>query len=118
MARPLPPGLGKSTRFFRWILACAALLPATAFAVQKPRPEDRVLPNFDTRLLGSRPAGVPSEVERALQELRSQRGLTLESRFHARTRALRLLSAREGALTPPSGDDPEDVARRFVRANR
>jgi subtilase family serine protease len=118
MARPLPPGHGKSTRLRPFILVCAALLPVTAFAVQKPRPEDRVLPNFDSRQRGPRTAGVSAEVEQALRELRSQGTLTLQSRFHPRTRALRLLSAREGSLTPPSGDDPEAIARRFLRAHR
>ncbi|HEY3120680.1 MAG TPA: CARDB domain-containing protein, partial [Vicinamibacteria bacterium] len=94
------------------------VLPASAFAIQKPRPEDRVLPNFDTRFRGPRAATIPPEVEKALAGLRRQTSLTLEARFHPLSRAVRVLSAREGALTPPSAEAPEEVARGFLRAHR
>jgi subtilase family serine protease len=90
-------------------------LPATAEALQKPRPQDRVLPNFDSRVGAARAASVPPGVERALERLRRRSSLTLEPRFHPLTRALRLLAAREGPLTGPSEGSPEVIARGFLK---
>jgi hypothetical protein len=94
------------------------LAPATAFALKKPRPEDRVLPNFDTRFLGPRLAIAPPETERALDDLRRQNPRAVEARLHALTGMVRVLSARGGGLSPASNEPPETIARGFLRQHR
>ncbi|HEY7511454.1 MAG TPA: M36 family metallopeptidase, partial [Vicinamibacteria bacterium] len=114
LLQPAPPRVALR----RAACLLVALLPASALAFQKPRPEDRVLPNFDSRLRGPRAAGRPELMEAAIERLRRGGPRSLRGRLHPATGALRVLSAQDGgALTEPSAEEPETVARRFLREN-
>ncbi|MGH9576114.1 MAG: PepSY domain-containing protein, partial [Terriglobales bacterium] len=71
------------------IILCG-LLPGAAFAVQKPRPEDRVAPDFDIREQTPGRAAVPPGVEMALERLRASSSAGLEVRYHPLTGGARL----------------------------
>lgn len=94
-----------------------ALVPATAWAVQKPRPEDRVLPNFDSRVGGPRALARRPGIGRALERLSQRGALTLQARFHPLTGAVRVLSSRDGALAAAGTGSPETIARGFLGDN-
>lgn len=98
------------------ILACGLLL-SSAFAAQPPRPEDRVLPDFDIREEASGRAAVPPGVSVALERLRALTPSGLEARFHPLTGGARLLFVRGAALTAPRGGSPRQIAQEFLAAH-
>jgi subtilase family serine protease len=102
-----------------WIAACLllALQADAAFAVQKPRSEDRVLPNFDVRATAPGPVATPPDVDAALRRFRRQAPPGLVVRMQRLTRVVRLLSARDAALTPPRAGSPLGIALEFLQAN-
>jgi hypothetical protein len=90
------------------------LLPLTANSAQKPNPADRVLPDYDIRLLT--PAVPPSldpEARALFDQLRQERG-DLRVRPNLWQPGFRSLSARGRALSGPRAGQPEQVARQFL----
>lgn len=95
----------------------ALMSPAIASAIQKPRPEDRVLPDFDIRNEAPLVPSASDDTRTAVNRLREQfPGLRV--RLHPQTGTLRQLSAAGGPLSQPTGDSPNRAARRFLAAHR
>jgi subtilase family serine protease len=90
------------------------LLPLTAASAQRPEPNDRVLPDYDIRLL-TPPIVTPlgPEAEALRDQLRGERG-DLRVRPHPWQAGLRTLSAHGRPLSSARPGPPEQAARSFL----
>jgi subtilase family serine protease len=90
------------------------LLPLTANSAQKPDPSDRVLPDYDIRLLTPVvPPPLDPQARALVDQLRQERG-DLRVRPNPWQPGFRSLSARGGALSGPRAGAPEEIARQFL----
>jgi len=103
-----------------WIAASLLLLlqPAAAFAVQKPRASDGVLPDFDVRETASGPVPALPEAEAALRRFRLQAPAELVARIHRFHGTVRVLTARDLPLAGPRSGSAQQIALEFLEANR
>jgi len=99
-----------------WLVSALSTLALWGF--QPPRPEDRVLPDFDLRDTQPGKAATSSAALAALGRLGAQQGVNLTARFNPLNGAVSVLSAKEGFLTGPSSDPPEQIAWQFLAGNR
>ncbi len=106
-----PPSVGVAAA-----AACILLAPALASAIQKPLPQDRVLPDFDSRTLPRLPAPTHPATATSLERLSRQTGRTLRARTQPLSGTIHVLSAEDGPLTAPSSASPATVARQFLSA--
>ena len=94
------------------------LLPLTANSAQRPTPQDRVLPDYDIRLLTPVVPPPPGpEVRVLLDELRGEGG-ELRLRPHPWQPGFRSLSAHGRSLSTPRAGKPEQIARTFLARYR
>ena len=90
------------------------LLPISANSAQKPDPADRVLPDYDIRLLTpAGPLSLDPEARALFDQLRQERG-DLRVRPNPWQPGFRSLSARGRVLSSPRAGQPEQVARQFL----
>jgi len=90
------------------------LLPLTLRSAQRPDPADRVLPDFDVRLLTPVvPPPLDPQARALFDQLRAQRG-DLRARRSPWQAGFRSLSAHGGPLSGPRAGQPEQVARQFL----
>jgi hypothetical protein len=85
------------------------LLPLTLLSAQRPDPSDRVLPDFDIRLLTPVvPPPLDPQARAMFDQLRAQRG-DLRVRANPWQAGFRSLSAHGRPLSGPSAGQPEQV---------
>ena len=99
-------------------LVLSIFWPVGAFALQKPSPRSRVLPDFDSRAgarssgrLGAKPAA------ESLERLKARLAGPLRVRVHPVTGAVRVLWAEGEALSQAGGGAPFPAAERFIEEN-
>ncbi len=97
------------------VLLCS-IVSFPVWAVRAPNPEDRVLPDFDSRsTLGA--VGAPAAVLFQLDLLQSALGRSVVAKFHPFSGGVRFLAAGPGGLSQPSQAVPLDVALGFLSDN-
>ena len=99
-------------------LVLSIFWPVGAFALQKPSPKSRVLPDFDSRA-GARPSGMLAARPAAepLDRLKAHLAGPLRVRIHPVTGAVRVLWAEGDALSQAGGAAPFPAAERFIEEN-
>src|ERR1700752_2297881 len=96
-------------------LVASLFCPGGAFAVQKPSPKSRVLPDFDSRAgAQTSEARSTSAAGEPLERLRSRLTGPLRMRVHPVTGGVRVLWADGEALSSAEGAAPFPAAERFI----
>jgi subtilase family serine protease len=90
-----------------------AVIPVTALAVQKPRPEDQVAPDFDVRAV-SAPAAPEPQARAAAERLRTTLPARSTIRFDPFTGLVRRLALPPGAMRRREAN-ARQIARGFLR---
>jgi subtilase family serine protease len=90
-----------------------AVVPMTALAVQKPRPEDQVAPDFDVRAV-SAPAAPQPQARAAAERLRATLPVRSTIRFDPFTGLVRRLALPPGAMRRREAN-ARQIARGFLR---
>ncbi len=96
------------------VLVGAWLLPPDASLAQKAEPPERVLPDYDVRLLAPRvPPGLAPDAQTLLEEIRNGRA-DVHVKLHPFTGGVRSLQAGGRPLTGAAAGGADRVARGFL----